>query len=461
MRGDEALVVFASARQALRAAVEVQRRCRIELPLGVGIGLDAGEAVPLPGGGYRGGALNLAARLCSIAAPGQVLASEGVAHLARKVDGLQYRPRKAERLKGIAERVKVNEVVPDEPLPPVPTRAAAPKRKTSRRWLVVGAAAVAVLVGGLLAIFLTGNGSADSTIAANAVGLVESNGHVAAQVPISGRPAGVATGADAVWVTDSVNATLLRIDPQKRSVVDRIVVGTNPSGVTVGGESVWVVNSQDGSVSRIDPANDNVAAPIPVGNGPSSIAYGAGSVWVLNQVDATISRIAADSGRVTDTIPLGQNPTRLAFGLGYVWVTSEEAGVLLRVDPKTGSVVEATPVGNGPVGVAVGGNAVWVANTPDRTVSRVDPSSGAVTKLNLVDRPVGGHIRRRHAVGREHARWDAHTDQRRFAGRRAPDPDGRQPGGTGAVRPGCLDDRADLVPRASRRHVAHCRRNRR
>ena len=151
--------------------------------------------------------------------------------------------------------------------------------------------------------------------------------------------------------------------------------------------SVWVVNSQDASVSRIDPANDNVAGQIPVGNGPTSIAYGAGSVWVLNQVDATISRIAADSGRVTDTIPLGQNPTRLAFGLGYVWVTSEEAGVLLRIDPKTGSVVEATPVGNGPVGVAVGDNAVWVANTPDRTVTRVDPSSGAVTKLNLVDRP--------------------------------------------------------------------------
>ena len=365
----------------------MQRRCRIELPLGVGIGLDAGEAVPLPGGGYRGGALNLAARLCSIAAPGQVLASEGVAHLARKVDGLQYRPRKAERLKGIAERVKVNEVVPDEPLPPVPTPAAAPKTKTSRRWLIVGAVAVAVLLGGLLAIFLTGNGSADSTIAANAVGLVESNGHVAAQVPISGRPAGVATGAGALWVTDSVNATLLRIDPEKRSVVDRIGVGTNPSGVTVGEGSVWVVNSQDGNVSRIDPANDNVSGQIRVGNGPTSIAYGAGSVWVLNQVDATISRIAADRGRVTDTIPLGQNPTRVAFGLGYVWVTSEEAGVLLRLDPKTGSVVEATPVGNGPVGVAVGDNAVWVANTPDRTVTRVDPSTGAVTKLNLVDRP--------------------------------------------------------------------------
>ena len=37
---------------------------------GVGIGLDAGEAIPVSDG-YRGGALNLAARLCSLAGPGQ------------------------------------------------------------------------------------------------------------------------------------------------------------------------------------------------------------------------------------------------------------------------------------------------------------------------------------------------------------------------------------------------------
>ena len=69
LRGDEALCVFGSARQALRASVEVQRRLRTAsdnrpaFPLGVGVGLDAGEAVPTEGG-YRGAALNVAARLC-------------------------------------------------------------------------------------------------------------------------------------------------------------------------------------------------------------------------------------------------------------------------------------------------------------------------------------------------------------------------------------------------------------
>ncbi|HEV7127036.1 MAG TPA: helix-turn-helix domain-containing protein, partial [Ktedonobacterales bacterium] len=57
LRGDEALVAFVSARQALRAAVALQAHFGEQTPpLPVGIGLDAGEAVPLEGG-YRGTAL--------------------------------------------------------------------------------------------------------------------------------------------------------------------------------------------------------------------------------------------------------------------------------------------------------------------------------------------------------------------------------------------------------------------
>src|SRR5918996_3718207 len=112
LRGDEALAVFDSARQAIRAAVELQRRfvdatvADPTLPLAVGIGLDAGEAVPVEGG-YRGGALNLAARLCGIAAPAEILASPAVTHLARKVDGVAYVDRGAVQLKGLEDTVQV------------------------------------------------------------------------------------------------------------------------------------------------------------------------------------------------------------------------------------------------------------------------------------------------------------------------------------------------------------------
>ena len=112
LRGDEALAVFDSTRSAIRAAVELQKEfveqtlADPSLPLAVGIGLDAGEAVPV-NDGYRGGALNLAARLCSLAAPGEVLASREVTHLARRVDGVTYLENGSVRLKGIADPVPV------------------------------------------------------------------------------------------------------------------------------------------------------------------------------------------------------------------------------------------------------------------------------------------------------------------------------------------------------------------
>jgi class 3 adenylate cyclase/transcriptional regulator with XRE-family HTH domain len=115
LRGDEALAVFTSARQALHAAVDLQERCAQEwtrapeVPLLVGIGLDAGEAIPV-GDGYRGTALNLAARLCSLAGAGEVLASAGVIHLARRTEGLAYTEREPVMLKGFAKPVAVVQV---------------------------------------------------------------------------------------------------------------------------------------------------------------------------------------------------------------------------------------------------------------------------------------------------------------------------------------------------------------
>jgi class 3 adenylate cyclase len=118
LRGDEALCVFASAREAIRAAVDAQHRFveetieQPELPLTVGIGLDAGEAVPVQGG-YRGAALNLAARLCGQARAGEILATREVTHLARRIEGAGYVDRGSLSFKGISDPVAVVRVVPE------------------------------------------------------------------------------------------------------------------------------------------------------------------------------------------------------------------------------------------------------------------------------------------------------------------------------------------------------------
>ena len=141
VRGDEVLAVFSSTRDALLASTKLQERyvrqtnAEPEMPFRVGIGLDAGEAIPVEGG-YRGAALNLAARLCSLAGPGEILTSDAVMHLARKIDGVSYAERGFAQLKGFSDPVRVIEIAsePDES----PDRAAEAPPSAPEHRLPIG-----------------------------------------------------------------------------------------------------------------------------------------------------------------------------------------------------------------------------------------------------------------------------------------------------------------------------------
>jgi WD40 repeat protein/class 3 adenylate cyclase len=121
LRGDEALAVFESPVQAVRAAVEFQATCAEEsetdpaFPLPVGIGIDVGEAVPVEDG-YRGVALNMAARLCSSAGAGQVFVTRAILDLAGSVDGeVRFIERGPATFKGFDEAIEVVEALAVRP----------------------------------------------------------------------------------------------------------------------------------------------------------------------------------------------------------------------------------------------------------------------------------------------------------------------------------------------------------
>ncbi|MDA4121170.1 MAG: AAA family ATPase [Thaumarchaeota archaeon] len=112
--GDEAIAVFGSARDAIRAGVQLQEsysdeaKGDPELPQ-VGIGLDTGEAVPL-GDTFIGAALNLASRLCKLAGPQEILASEGVIHVVGKLEDVDFVERGFTQLKGFNDPVHIYQV---------------------------------------------------------------------------------------------------------------------------------------------------------------------------------------------------------------------------------------------------------------------------------------------------------------------------------------------------------------
>ena len=104
LRGDEALCVFSSAREAIRTAPDLQQR----LP---GAAHEAAAGAGGARGGPPGGALTLPARLCGQARAGEILASREVTHLARRLDGVRYDDRGSLTFKGIADPVAMVRVV--------------------------------------------------------------------------------------------------------------------------------------------------------------------------------------------------------------------------------------------------------------------------------------------------------------------------------------------------------------
>ncbi len=387
LRGDEALCVFSSARQAIRAAVDLQDRLLEEtvsnpdLPLPAGIGLDAGEAVAVEGG-YRGGALNLAARLCGQAKAGEILASREVVHLARHVEGVRYQEHGSLSLKGLAEPVAVVRVIsethdPAEKLaafaPPPPT-SERPSRRRRRTILVAAGLTIALIAVGIPVVRSLSKGD-PIVIETNSLVSMDQDGRVEASVPLGTRPGAVAAGAGAVWVASPDDGRVSRIDPGSGAVVDTIKVGVDPSAIAVGEGSVWVANAGGPSVSRISPDTNEVVETIETCSGPNAIATGLSAVWVTCAFDSLALRIDPGTGE-TVQIRLPGTPTGVAVADGALWVSITTSATVVRVDPATFEVVGEIEVGNGPEAIVSTSGAIWVANRLDGTVDRLDPETG-------------------------------------------------------------------------------------
>ena len=107
--GDGVLAVFTSARQAIEAALVCGRAGGgAELPLH--LGLHAGDVIREENNVY-GGAVNIAARISDLSAPGEVLVSDTVRSLARTSAGVSFVNRGEQTLKGMEEPVRVWAVV--------------------------------------------------------------------------------------------------------------------------------------------------------------------------------------------------------------------------------------------------------------------------------------------------------------------------------------------------------------
>ena len=274
-----------------------------------------------------------------------------------------------------------------------PARAAPPPAARSvrvrRRFAVLAGLAAVVSLAAFGIVGLAGPDSVEM-IEPNAVALLNpSDGRITAQYAVGDAPAAIAAGGGSVWIANSRDGTVSRVD-RAREQVTTIDVGGEPTALAYGSGSLWVADGANRRVAQVDSRTNRVVGRFPVGNVPRGVAVAFGVVWIASSVDGRVDRIDLTRGVALRPIPVAGGPVALAAGLGAVWVAGEESGSVIRLEPRSGAALRTIGVGNSPSALAVGEGAVWVANREDGTVSRIDPRTNAVTDtIGVGGNPVG------------------------------------------------------------------------
>ena len=219
---------------------------------------------------------------------------------------------------------------------------------------------------------------------------------ILAKISIPGSPDWMGIDTQAVWVSNSSNNSLARIDPVSNQLETTVAVSRGPcSGLAVGFASVWSPSCQDRRIDRVDSVTNRVTAQIPVGVADSEggIAAGAGAVWMMTSKSGTLSRIDPATNKIVRNIPIDSGSFAIAATAQAVWITSTAHGILIRVDPQSNQVVARIHTGPSPRFLCTTDDSVWVLNQGDGTVTRVDAQSNqAIATIKVGNGGPGGDI---------------------------------------------------------------------
>jgi ABC-type transport system substrate-binding protein/DNA-binding SARP family transcriptional activator len=183
-----------------------------------------------------------------------------------------------------------------------------------------------------------------------------------------------------IWIVDP-DGHISRVDPDSARQVGSVDVGNDPSAIAAGAGSVWVTNSADGTVTRIDPIT-LLATTIPVGHGPAAVAVNARGVWIANAGDNALVRVDPATNAVHGMTPVGDGPTAVLAASTGLWVANGRDGTVVRLDPRTGKATKTIHLGGTPDALASAGGRVWVAvaSAPPRPAA-----TGGVAHLAVQD----------------------------------------------------------------------------
>jgi streptogramin lyase len=396
--GDGFFVTFERPVDAIRCAVAAAGAVRT-LGIEIRAGVSFGE-LELVDGKAGGLIVNTAARVMSVAGPGEVLVPASVRDIVSGA-GISFADHGMHRLKGLEDEVRlflVTGLDGNAVAPPLEADEAAERRRDifpgpgrrHRKVILVGIAAAAVATAAAIAWSLGAGDEPPDRESAGSQFLVEVNPdtgdelqridtkipHVPGRATITSRS--VAAGQGAVWVLAATNPNpvLLHADPVHGDIRDPIGLHFTFSNSMVSAfEALWVATGE--VLVRVNAATDDLREVLrysnPSGSGRASLSADRTHLW-LARTDGTLSRIDR-SGKVTRQRNVAASADLVASAEGSVWVVDQVAGIVTRVDPASLETIAEVPVSGTIDRIAVAGDYVWL----------LDRGTGVVTRISIAE----------------------------------------------------------------------------
>ncbi len=145
---------------------------------------------------------------------------------------------------------------------------------------------------------------------------------------------GECCGAGFLWIADSLNQEILKID-RKNTVIKRFPTpGKNPNGLAFDGKDLWLADAKESKIYRLSADDGYVIGEYlsPVDE-PTGLAWDCVNLWVigLNRCSmatrdcyqARLLAIDVETGNTVREIDLSNDivrPTSLEWTSGYMWI---------------------------------------------------------------------------------------------------------------------------------------------
>jgi len=233
---------------------------------------------------------------------------------------------------------------------PLPALPAAPARQGGRsRPLAIALAVIsACVVIASVVLFTAGRGGGATAVSVvpNSLVVINPNTHrVVADMRIGNAPGEVVVGDQAVWVANTGDSTVTRVDATTYRT--RLIgVPVVPSNLTIADGSILVYDGSAGQGVAIDPqlrqlqpfrvpseSCGGIFGQMCLGAG---MTYGGGAVWV-GAAHQTVWKLSPSTLRVTGHITHVYSDA-LTWGAGRLWAYGLGGSRVVQIDPLTGRV---------------------------------------------------------------------------------------------------------------------------